>query len=381
MDNIKLTRKELYDLVWSSPFTALAKKYSISDVGLRKMCIRMEVPFPKSGHWVKVQFKKPVEIIKLSENYSGDKEVTLNLREEGDINIKGIQSPIATLEQEIILTEGQALVVPDRLTNPDKLIVAAKESLTEKNGYSSYRGGFVSTSSQQPRISVTPQNVNRALRFMDTFIKVIQKRGHSITFKNHTSLIQIQEEAFEFNLREKLKRVPKPKATESSWQEYDYFSTGILTFNVKISWQNVEWKDGKLPIEKQLAKIIAKLEIKEEELKQRAIEREIHWAKEKEKEVIELEKKKRKEKELSDFKHLLQKAKQWREATMLRTYLNDFETKAIESGEVSEDFKNWILWARKKADWYDPNIEAEDKLLEGVDKDSLSFKKESSSYF
>jgi hypothetical protein len=48
MDGIKLTRKELYDLVWSAPFTILAKKYSISDVGLRKICIRMIISFPKS---------------------------------------------------------------------------------------------------------------------------------------------------------------------------------------------------------------------------------------------------------------------------------------------------------------------------------------------
>ncbi len=39
MNSIKLTRKELYDLVWSAPFTTLSKKYLISDVGLRKMCI------------------------------------------------------------------------------------------------------------------------------------------------------------------------------------------------------------------------------------------------------------------------------------------------------------------------------------------------------
>lgn len=31
-----LTRKELYDLVWSTPFSILSKKYSISDVGLKK---------------------------------------------------------------------------------------------------------------------------------------------------------------------------------------------------------------------------------------------------------------------------------------------------------------------------------------------------------
>lgn len=36
MEKVTLTRKELYDLVWSTPMTAIAKKYLISDVGLQK---------------------------------------------------------------------------------------------------------------------------------------------------------------------------------------------------------------------------------------------------------------------------------------------------------------------------------------------------------
>ena len=374
--NIKLTRKELYDLVWSFPFTTLAKKYAISDVGLRKVCIRMQIPFPKAGHWEKVRFNKPIEKIKLTANYSGEKEVTLNLREEGGINVKGIPSPVKILEHEIILNESEALVVPDRLSNPDKLVATAKEIITSKDAFRTYRGGLVTTSSDQPHISicVTSGNISRALRFMDTFIKIMQKRGHSFVFKNRSVLLIIQEETFEFNFRENLKRIPKEKST-FSWQEYDYIPSGILSFNVKINFNDIMWKDGKLLLEKQLAKIIAKLEIKGAEERQERIRREIYWAQEKEKERIELEKKKIREKELSDFKHLMQKAKQWREATMIRTYLNDVETKAIENGETSDDLENWLQWARKKADWYDPNIESKDDLLQEVDKTTLTFKK------
>ena len=36
MEQVKLTRKELYDLVWAEPLSRLAKKYKISDNGLRK---------------------------------------------------------------------------------------------------------------------------------------------------------------------------------------------------------------------------------------------------------------------------------------------------------------------------------------------------------
>ena len=38
-----LTRKELYDLVWSKPLTTLSKEFAISDVGLRKICIKIQI--------------------------------------------------------------------------------------------------------------------------------------------------------------------------------------------------------------------------------------------------------------------------------------------------------------------------------------------------
>ncbi|HEX5167634.1 MAG TPA: hypothetical protein VFW11_00570 [Cyclobacteriaceae bacterium] len=50
------------------------------------------------------------------------------------------------------------------------------------------------------------------------------------------------------------------------------------------------------------------------------------------------------------------------------------EDAARRDGTVNEDVRNWIEWARKKADWYDPNIEQEDELLGIVDKSALSFR-------
>ena len=60
MEQVTLTRRELYDLVWSTPMTAIAKKYLISDVGLRKICISMNIPLPRAEHWEKIKAGKPV---------------------------------------------------------------------------------------------------------------------------------------------------------------------------------------------------------------------------------------------------------------------------------------------------------------------------------
>ena len=41
MKTQEVTRKELYDLVWENPMSKLAKKYNLSDNGLRKVCKRL----------------------------------------------------------------------------------------------------------------------------------------------------------------------------------------------------------------------------------------------------------------------------------------------------------------------------------------------------
>lgn len=38
----RVTRQELYELVWSKPMIHLAQVFGLSDVGLRKLCIRHE---------------------------------------------------------------------------------------------------------------------------------------------------------------------------------------------------------------------------------------------------------------------------------------------------------------------------------------------------
>jgi hypothetical protein len=50
-----IKREELYEEVWSVPLTQLCAKYGLSDNGLRKVCKRLNVPFPWRGYWAKVE--------------------------------------------------------------------------------------------------------------------------------------------------------------------------------------------------------------------------------------------------------------------------------------------------------------------------------------
>lgn len=47
-------RQKLFDEVWATPVTKLAKAYGLSDVGLRKICVALDVPLPPRGYWAKL---------------------------------------------------------------------------------------------------------------------------------------------------------------------------------------------------------------------------------------------------------------------------------------------------------------------------------------
>ncbi|WP_142688645.1 hypothetical protein [Chitinophaga polysaccharea] len=89
MNKVRLTRKELYDLVWSTSLLSLSRKYYVSDVGLRRICLEMDIPLPKAGHWEKVKAGKKVSILPLPGRTASEEAVELELRQEGAAIKKG----------------------------------------------------------------------------------------------------------------------------------------------------------------------------------------------------------------------------------------------------------------------------------------------------
>lgn len=51
----RMTRQELYELVWAEPMGRLAERFGLSDRGIAKICAKAEVPVPERGYWARVQ--------------------------------------------------------------------------------------------------------------------------------------------------------------------------------------------------------------------------------------------------------------------------------------------------------------------------------------
>ena len=64
-DHLRLTREELYDLVWAKPMTQVAHQFEISDRAIAKICAKKQVPVPPRGYWAKKSAGKDVYTIPL----------------------------------------------------------------------------------------------------------------------------------------------------------------------------------------------------------------------------------------------------------------------------------------------------------------------------
>ena len=81
----------------------------------------------------------------------------------------------------------------------------------------------------------------------------------------------------------------------------------------------------------------------------------------------------RKKKELDDFKLLLNAAQRFNNVKLMREYIQSKEDIGKSNGTLNDDLLNWIEWAQKKADWYDPHVDAYDELLSDVNKSTFTF--------
>jgi hypothetical protein len=353
MRKITFNRHELYKLVWSQPMTTFAKEYGVSASTIRKICREMDVPIPNMGHWQKIQYGKSPIVIELPLNYAGNQNYTLEIREMPNRDGASL-SVQQKLQQEIENSPELTFSVPSKLKQPDILIIKAKEGYPSQRYIRSGGDCLRTTNDALLDITVAPKNINRALIFMDSVIKLLRTRGHDVIINSNGTCAIIFGEEITICLQEKLRI--KESVDKYNWRSRQYFPSGILTFRM---WKHFRfnqkiWSDGRQLIEYQLSKILAGLELLAKKEKEERIEREKRWKEQAEQERIEQEIRNRKEQEKVAFKNLIKQSKRWHKSQMIRAYINEVESNANRKGELSNELKAWLKWSKQKVDWFDP---------------------------
>lgn len=367
---MKVTRKKLYDMVWTEPLTAISKRLEISGAELGKRCAAANIPLPPNGYWSKLVYGKNIEKTPLS----GD--------ENDKVDLAPYLTPQQIIEKELSKCDQSIFKVPEILYAKDPLIIDTKEKHREDMiPWSERKGPYKSEIKESLNISVGEKTIDRALCIFSTVINALRFRGHNIKIYkkneyNSLTYAVVNGEEIQIDLTEK--RRMKSDATSTRDTEY----SGELHFNIYGEWRDTTtYKDTThTRLEDKVIEIIANLEIRSKNIKEKRVvdeERRIRQAEEerirKEREAKEREEREefeaKRQAELKEFRMMFNMAERLRKANMLRQYISDYEENLRTNDAMEDEVVKKLEWARKKADWLDPFIDVEDEYLNEDDKD------------
>lgn len=380
-----IDRESLYLEVWADPVTVVAQRYGLSDVGLAKICRRLSIPLPSRGYWAKVKAGRVMKKIPLPK---------LEPKQAATISLKKLSPEVVQAKheakQKVVAarkTVGE-LVVPEELTDPHPLVKAASKRLKQRDGWSDCKG-LRSAPDEVLNLQVTKDAIERALRLVDTLIKKLETMGVTVSVdaQAKTTWLDIQGIQVSFVLTEYVARSrheatpAETKARERYWSQtrwgnphnlpfpsipqYDYTPSGILTISAG-RWPGRNWRDtGRTSLDDRLGEIVnglfslaEEIRVKQEEERRREEARRL--AEERYQFLKE-----RLEKEQARFKHLELEAHNYERASRLRVYADAVEQNALASPDgLTEEARNWLAWARAKADWLDPLVKVSDPILD-----------------
>ena len=331
-DETRLTRQELYRLVWSESMLSLAKKFNLSDVGLAKICKKHHVPRPGPGHWAKVQAGKEVKQTPLPDIHTNP---VITIDTSGQHREMMERHAYSAEKLKAIIS---AFSVPEKLTNPHPLIVKTQQAFKDdKDAY--YKNHDILD------IHVSHNHYSRALRIMDTFIKIMERRGHIVKIESRcrydtsprTSVV-VQGNDIHIKIFENQSRLTFG---------FDGYMEGRRN-----------WSDGKTQrIEEKLYEITLKILL----VARKRLHQHIKWRIEARKrealERIQAEKERLQREEEERIRHLEMEAENWHKSRFIREYLNavvDYVKNKHGGYDEESQFGLWLQWAHCHADKLDP---------------------------
>ena len=377
-------RETLYKEIWSEPIIKVAQRYGVSDVAIHKICKAMDIPKPPAGYWRQLETGKQVDRIPLPPTTKPTQKT--GFRTHGCVYEEIAEKPILDFwpveEQNRIIETAQNMLreYSGKKLHPvlkqNKISIAHWAATHPRDiSASRKRDSYYSPPEGEPPLyyDISNESLPRVHSFLSVLFYAVEYLGGSV---NMDLTLQIRGETVSYFVyesetqvahvytKEELRQLEKYEKEKShSWaykpriRKYDYVFNGKLRFSVFKD--NCYNDSGNVLIENQLGNILIDLYEKSEVVR---IDRE---AKEAARRKAEEEKRKREElarrknKEIGKTLALCNEAEDFIIACNIRAYANAMASKP----NLTNDEQEWIEWALKKADWFDPIIAREDELL------------------
>lgn len=422
MGNLRMVafnRKKLYDEIWKLSVAGTARKYDLHYTRLLQSLKDYQIPYPPSSYWTKLSQGMDVSgnIVELPD--SDDEEIYLypkgytEKRQKKNLESKSMGHKDEQKEKSDTLNINtvaihksmeETLVIPDTVldflekderakvlyeietmeigknSKLHPVVVAYKKSVQDwkqreknikKETYYEYKDRL----KEKPAFlnNLSDACLNRVILILDGLFKSIEKLGgkaHSdLSMQVKADVVRItfieSKEKKEHGLtkqeaRAVLEYKDKIKYSQYAYKpqipKYDHFYNGKL----RIKFENGKYiKDNEQQkLEDRLGEIVIKLYEISEDYRKKREKREEEWRQYEEEERKRKQQQELLEKEQQATQALMNEAKDYQIALEIRNLI-----KAAEGKFNMSEKNEWIEWAKKKADWFDPTIAREDEIL------------------
>ncbi|MDW9972821.1 hypothetical protein GOB98_22845 [Sinorhizobium meliloti] len=360
---MNLSRRQIYDLVWSKPMNKLAAELGLSDQGLAKACRRYDIPVPPLGYWQKLAHGKVVDRPPL-DSTQFDENVIVQISPGVKMRPRPIKAVVAKVDSSA--KEPHAESQTEEVNKPHPMLAKIRQAFERSKKPSE----FVYVSVSPFKIRASPQEAERVLSLISSVIVATPSENWEIRLSKHGDWeLLVSGERVEISLTENTKNVPHvPTPAEVrdsklySWSkipEFDHVQSGELKFTItNASYLGVRsnWSDGKRQtLESVLPSFIEGISLAGAALYARRLERE-----EQARQVEIWQQQEAERRRLQAIQRvrvglLKEQARQHSGAEVLRAYVAAVKAKLDkEPPDDPEPFQIWIEWAERYIQELDP---------------------------
>jgi hypothetical protein len=361
-------REKLYDEIWSKSLSKVAERYEISDVGLRKICMSMDVPVPPRGYWEKLAAGKPVKKPALPSTkgattyrrsvFKAPHGDELSARTQARIEEDAIRAPH-------VPTVGMRTSIDDCLPLVKRMAKKLETKHRDSRAWPYCEGPGLM------RVAVSPENSLRALFALNLLLETLTGAGYHLSSggkANDPAYVTVLSSRLTFRVRERGRQenilLTREQLAENKRvgyslhsQTYTYHPTNeleISAFDVGSNYATATTADTRsTSVETKIHAFVGKLRNvmirssvqAEMRIEQRAL------AAVQEAERARLAAIRRSA--IEQLKRVEEWALNLERANRLRALATEFEVKKLKSSEDVID----ATWLRRAADWLDPTVE------------------------
>ncbi|MGN6122086.1 MAG: hypothetical protein ACTHOJ_03920, partial [Sphingomonas oligoaromativorans] len=191
-----LTRQQLYDMIWERAVSKVAPELGISDVALRKQCVKHAIPLPDATYWGRLHAGRSIKRKPLGVAPKGVSDrIVIDARAKPPAP-EPVEAAIVVARQPV-----EAVTVPEKL-HPlvAKTLVAARKVQPDRNGALTGLGGEVF------RIRAHPDTLDRVGAFLNALVYNALARGRRFDAGREGLEMVVDDEPIGFAIYQTIRR-------------------------------------------------------------------------------------------------------------------------------------------------------------------------------